>query len=64
MEKTNYITRGTGYTALLAAIIEQAREDIKKATKRGDALEVTDALNGIAEWREEVESNLNFKVYE
>lgn len=64
MEKTNYITRGVGYVALLASVIEQAREDIKKANKRGDTAEVADALAGIAEWKEEVESNLNFRVYE
>ena len=64
MERTNYITRGVGYTALLAAVIEQANEDAKKATKRGNIAEAEDALRGIAEWKDEVESNLNFKVYE
>ena len=29
MEKTNYILNGVGYTALLAAIVEQARHDAK-----------------------------------
>ena len=63
MEK-NYITRGVGYVALLAAVVEQAREDIKKATKKGNMAEVADAKKGIAEWAAEVESNLNFKLYE
>ena len=63
MEK-NYITRGVGYVALLAAVVEQAREDIKKATKKGDTAEVDDCQKGIAEWASEVESNLNFKLYE
>ena len=58
---TNYILGGTGYTALLAAIVEQARYD---ATHSKNPVEVADALAGIAEWKEEVESNLNFKVYE
>lgn len=60
----NYITRGTGYTALLAAIVEQARDDIRTATKRGDMAEATDAERGISEWADVVESNLNFKLYE
>ena len=63
MEK-NYITRGVGYVALLAAVVEQAKEDIKKATKKGNFAEVEDAKRGIAEWAAEVESNLNFKLYE
>lgn len=63
MENT-YITRGVGYTALLAAVIEQAREDIKKANKRGDTADAMDALQGIEEWKAEVEANLNFKIYE
>jgi hypothetical protein len=58
---TNYILGGTGYTALLAAIVEQAKYD---ATHSKDPADVADALAGIAEWKEEVESNLNFKVYE
>lgn len=58
---TNYILGGTGYTALLAAIVEQAKYD---ATHSKDSADVADALAGIAEWKEEVESNLNFKVYE
>ena len=58
MENTNknYILNGVGYTALLAAIVEQARND----AQRGDA----DALKGINEWREVVESDINFKLYE
>lgn len=63
MEK-NYITRGTGYVALLAAIVEQAREDARRANKRGDMAEFADALKGVSEWSEVVESNLNFKIYE
>lgn len=47
---------GVGYTALLAAVVEQARHD----AERGD----TDALKGIEEWKEVVESNINFKIYE
>ena len=42
-KNTNYILNGVGYTALLAAVIEQARKDANK-----DA----DALKGIAEWKE------------
>lgn len=58
MENTNknYILNGVGYTALLAAIVEQARND----AQRGDA----DALKGINEWKEVVESDINFKLYE
>lgn len=55
-ENTNYIMNGVGYTALLAAVVEQARHD----AARGDA----DALKGINEWKEVVESNINFKIYE
>ena len=55
-ENTNYIMNGVGYTALLAAVVEQARHD----ANRGD----TDALKGINEWKEVVESNINFKIYE
>ena len=55
-KNTNYILNGVGYTALLAAVVEQARND----ANRGDA----DALKGIEEWREVVESNINFKIYE
>ena len=58
---TNYILGGTGYTALLAAIVEQAKYDVTHSKKPAD---VADALAGIADWKEEVESNLNFKVYE
>lgn len=58
MENTNknYILNGVGYTALLAAVVEQARND----AKRGDA----DALKGIEEWKNVVESDINFKLYE
>lgn len=55
MEKTSYILNGVGYTALLAAVIEQARKDAKKDP---------DALKGIEEWKEVVESDINFKIYE
>ena len=55
-KNTNYILNGVGYTALLAAIVEQARND----AQRGDA----DALKGINEWKEVVESDINFKIYE
>ena len=55
-ENRNYILNGVGYTALLAAVVEQARYD----AERGDA----DALKGIDEWREVVESDINFKLYE
>ena len=55
-KKTNYILNGVGYTALLAAIVEQARND----AQRGDV----DALKGINEWKEVVESDINFKIYE
>lgn len=56
MENKNYILNGVGYTALLAAIIEQARND----EKAGDA----DATKGIEEWKNIVESDINFKIYE
>ena len=60
METTNYITSGTGYIALLAAIVEQARHDAKGKNKA----DAEDALAGIKEWRNEVMENLNFKIYE
>lgn len=55
-KNTNYILNGVGYTALLAAVVEQARNDAAK----GDV----DALKGINEWKEVVESDINFKIYE
>ena len=55
MEK-NYIVRGVGYIALLAAVIEQARLDAKK----GD----TDAELGIEEWADIAAADTNFKIYE
>ena len=58
---TNYITNGVGYTALLAAIVEQAKHD---AIYGKTEAEKQDALLGIAEWRQEVEADLNFKLYE
>ena len=56
MEKTNYITNGVGYLALLAAVIEQARHDAAK----GDA----DAERGIEEWADVFEEDVNFNMYE
>lgn len=58
---TTYILNGVGYAALLAAVIEQARNDAANAT---DEAEAADALAGIAEWRAEVEADINFKIYE
>ena len=63
---TNYILGGTGYVALLAAVVEQARKDAAKTNKTtgqptADAL---DAMRGIKEWQEEVEADLNFNIYE
>ena len=55
-KNTKYILNGVGYTALLAAIVEQARND----AQRGDA----DSLKGINEWKEVVESDIHFKIYE
>ena len=55
-KNTNYIMNGVGYTALLAAVVEQAKHD----AARGDE----DAAKGIEEWRDVVESNINFKIYE
>lgn len=55
-ENINYIMNGVGYTALLAAVVEQARHD----AARGDE----DAAIGIEEWKEVVESDINFKIYE
>lgn len=52
----NYITKGVGYLALLAAVVEQARADARK----GDA----DAEKGIAEWAEIFEEDANFNLYE
>ena len=62
MENTiNYITNGVGFTALLAAVIEQARHDATHSKNEADR---KDALLGIEEWRQEVEADLNFKLYE
>ena len=55
----NYILSGVGYTALLAAIVEQARKDAE--SNRKDA---ADAAKGIEEWRKVVEADINFKIYE
>ena len=57
---TNYITSGTGYVALLAAIVEQARHDAKGRNKA----DAEDAARGIKEWRDAVVENMNFKLYE
>lgn len=60
MEKTNYILNGVGYTALLAAVVEQARHDAKSKNKA----DAEDAMRGIKEWQDVVESDINFKIYE
>ena len=75
--KKNYITRGVGYVALLAAIIEQANEDLETERKglemlramgkpdtecHGSAIKVIEA--DIKAWRDIVESDINFKIYE
>ena len=60
MEKTNYILNGVGYMALLAAIVEQARHDAKSRNEK----DARDAMQGIKEWQDVVESNINFKIYE
>jgi hypothetical protein len=60
METTSYITKGTGYIALLSAIIEQARHDAKGE----DAADAADARRGIEEWQNEVLEDLNFNCYE
>ena len=73
----NYITRGTGYIALLAAIIEQANEDLEAERKglealkamgkpdtecHGSAIKAIEA--DIKAWRDIVEADINFKIYE
>ena len=60
MDKTGYILSGTGYMALLAAIVEQARHDAKSKNEK----DAKDAMQGIKEWQDVVESNINFKIYE
>lgn len=45
-ENANYITRGVGHIALLAAIVEQARKDTKGKNKD----DAEDAKKGIEEW--------------
>lgn len=45
-ENANYIVRGVGHVALLAAIVEQARKDAK-GKNEADA---EDAKKGIEEW--------------
>ena len=64
MENRNYIMNGVGYTALLAAVIEQARVDEAKALKRGDMKEVADCEAGISEWADIAQSDINFNIYE
>lgn len=56
----NYITKGTGYIALLAAIVEQARHDANGK----DKADAEDALKGIAEWQDIALEDVNFKMYE
>lgn len=75
--KKQYITRGTGYIALLAAIIEQANEDLEAERKgleilksmdkpdtecHASAIKVIEA--DIKAWRDIVEADINFKIYE
>lgn len=75
--KKQYITRGTGYVALLAAIIEQTKEDLEAEKKgleklramgkpdtecHGSAIKVIEA--DIKAWRDIVEADMNFKIYE
>ena len=60
MEKTGYILNGVGYTALLAAVVEQARHDAKGKNEK----DAKDAMRGIKEWQEVVESDINFRIYE
>ena len=64
MENKNYIMGGVGYTALLAAVIEQARDDEAKALKRGDMDEVADCEAGIKAWADVAAADINFKIYE
>lgn len=56
----NYITKGTGYMALLAAIVEQARHDAQGKNKA----DAQDALQGIKEWQDVALEDINFKCYE
>ena len=57
MENTkNYILGGTGYLALLAAVVEQARIDAKHGDK--------DAEKGIEEWANLVAEDVNFNIWE
>ena len=60
MENTRYILNGVGYTALLAAVVEQARHDAKGKNKA----DAEDAMRGIKEWEQVVEADINFKIYE
>lgn len=75
--RKNYITRGVGYVALLAAIIEQANEDLEAEKKglealkamgkpdtelHGSAIKVIEA--DIKAWRDIVEADMNFNIYE
>lgn len=64
MAKKNYIVRGVGYVSLLSAIIEQANDDIEKARKRGNMVEVADCEKGIEEWADIAAADINFKIYE
>lgn len=57
MENTkNYILGGAGYLALLAAVVEQARIDVKHGDK--------DAEKGIEEWANLVAEDVNFNIWE
>lgn len=58
--ENNYITRGTGYMALLAAIVEQARHDAKGKNE----IDAADAELGIKEWQNVALEDVNFKCYE
>ena len=77
MTNKNYITRGVGYIALLAAIIEQANADLKVEEERlawlmenrgydteccGNAIKCI--KNDIKAWQNIVEEDINFKIYE
>ena len=64
MENRNYIMNGVGYTALLAAVVEQARVDEAKALKRNDMAEVADCEAGISEWADRAQADINFNIYE
>ena len=64
MANKNYIVRGVGYVSLLSAIIEQANDDMAKARKRGNMVEVADCEKGIEEWADIAVADINFNIYE